>query len=95
MINKLFDLDRCFVANEVQTSNDNKLIIVNIHMSAYDEGGIIREKQLNELNLLEKKEMRLSKKMLTAAAMTYVAAVATAILEILRLVLIFTRMNDD
>ena len=52
-------------------------------------------KQLNELNLLEKKEMRLSKKMLTAAAMTYVAAVATAILEILRLVLIFTRMNDD
>lgn len=51
--------------------------------------------QLNELNLLEKKEMKLSKKMLTAAAMTYVAAVATAILEILRLVLIFTRMNDD
>ena len=47
---KLFDLDRCFVANEIQTSNDNKLIIVNIHMSAYDEGGIIREKQLNELN---------------------------------------------
>ena len=27
---KLFDLDRCFVANEIQTSNDNKLIIVNI-----------------------------------------------------------------
>ena len=30
--------------------NGNKLIIVNIHMSAYDKGGVIREKQLQELN---------------------------------------------
>lgn len=49
-LSKLFDLDRCFVANEFNTSNNNKLIVVNIHMSAYDEGGIIREKQLQELN---------------------------------------------
>lgn len=49
-LSKLFDLDRCFVANEFDISNGNKLIIVNIHMSAYDEGGVIREKQLEELN---------------------------------------------
>ncbi len=49
-LSKLFDLDRCFVVNEFNTSNNNKLIIVNIHMSAYDEGGVIREKQLQELN---------------------------------------------
>lgn len=47
---KFFDLDRCFVANEFNTSNNNKLIVVNIHMSAYDEGGKIREQQLKELN---------------------------------------------
>lgn len=46
-------------------------------------------KQLNELNVLEKTELKQSKKMLTAAAMTYVAAVATAVLEIIRLILIF------
>ena len=49
-LSKLFDLDRCFVSNEFNTSNGNKLIIVNIHMSAYDKGGVIREKQLQELN---------------------------------------------
>lgn len=47
---KFFDLDRCFVANEFSTNDGNKLIIVNIHMSAYDEGGVIREQQLKELN---------------------------------------------
>lgn len=47
---KFFDLDRCFVINEFNTSNDNKLIIVNIHMSAYDEGGVIRKQQLDLLN---------------------------------------------
>ena len=49
-LSKLFDLDRCFVSNEFNTSDGNKLIVVNIHMSAYDEGGVIREKQLEELN---------------------------------------------
>ena len=49
-LSKFFDLDRCFVINEYKTANDNKLIIVNIHMSAYDEGGIIRKQQLDLLN---------------------------------------------
>lgn len=51
-------------------------------------------KQLEKLNLLEKSEIKYSRKMLGAAAMTYVASVAAAVLEILRLLLIFNRNND-
>lgn len=51
-------------------------------------------KQLEELNLLEKSEIKYSRKMLGAAAMTYVASVAAAVLEILRLLLIFNKNND-
>ena len=51
-------------------------------------------KQIENLNILTNNEKKYSKKMLTAAAMTYVASVATAILEIIRLILIFGRNND-
>lgn len=52
-------------------------------------------KQLEELKILDSSEKIKSRKMLRAAALTYVAAVATAILEILRLVLIASARNDD
>ena len=51
-------------------------------------------KQIKELNFLDKKEYRKGKSMLTAAAMTYVASVATTLLEIFRLVLMANRRND-
>ena len=51
-------------------------------------------KQIKELDFLEKKEYRKGRKMLTAAAMTYVASVATTVLEIFRLVLMANRRND-
>jgi len=50
--------------------------------------------QLRELNILDEKELKEAKGMLTAAALTYVAAVATSLLQILRLVLIFARRED-
>lgn len=50
-------------------------------------------KQLDELHLVGDDEKNGCRKMLTAAALTYVASVATAILDILRLVLI-ARRND-
>lgn len=50
-------------------------------------------KQVLELKIVEKEEHRFCKKMLRAAALTYVAGVASAILEILRLILI-ARRND-
>lgn len=49
--------------------------------------------KLKEYKILNEKELNGSKTMLGAAAMTYVASVLTAILEILRLVLI-ARNND-
>ena len=51
IINKLFDLDRCFSVSYLPIKNSNKyLVLMNIHMSAYDEGGVIRAKQMKELN---------------------------------------------
>lgn len=49
-LSKLFDLDRCFSVSEINVSNNSKLVIVNVHMSAYDEGGVIRKAQKDELN---------------------------------------------
>lgn len=47
--------------------------------------------QLQELKLLEKEEVSKSRGMLFAAALTYVASVATTLLEILRLILMARR----
>jgi Zn-dependent membrane protease YugP len=53
--------------------------------------------QVVTLGLIANREEREAKKVLNAAALTYVAAAAVAVLELLRLVLIFTGMNrsDD
>ncbi len=49
--------------------------------------------KIDEYNLVTKEEHSYAKKMLTSAALTYVAAVTSTLLSILRLVLIF--MNRD
>ncbi len=53
--------------------------------------------QVVSLGLVANREEREARKVLNAAALTYVAAAAVAVLELLRLVLIFTGMNrsDD
>ena len=43
----------------------------------------------------DKKEVKKGRKMLTAAAFTYVASVATTLLEILRLILMVSGRNND
>ena len=50
--------------------------------------------ELEKLNLVTESEHSKSRGMLIAAALTYVASVATAILEILRLLLIFSSRDD-
>ena len=51
LIDKLFDLDRCFAVHYLPVMNSEKqLVLINLHMSAYDEGGTIRAKQLKMLN---------------------------------------------
>lgn len=47
------------------------------------------------LGIISNSEERGARKVLTAAALTYVAAAAVAVLELLRFVLIFLNMNDD
>ena len=50
-IDKLFDLDRCFTMHYLPIEGSDKmLVLMNVHMSAYDEGGKIRAKQLEMLN---------------------------------------------
>jgi endonuclease/exonuclease/phosphatase family metal-dependent hydrolase len=50
---KFFDLDRCFQVNymSVQKSDGTigKLVLINLHTSAYDEGGVIRKEQMKML----------------------------------------------
>lgn len=47
---KYLDLDRCFSANYIDVENGKQLVLVNSHLSAYDEGGLIRKQQLKTLN---------------------------------------------
>lgn len=49
--------------------------------------------QLLSHNIIRNEEERHAKKVLSAAAMTYVAATAVAVLELARLLLIYTNMN--
>ncbi len=49
-LSKFFDLDRCFSIQQINVSNGKKLYIANSHMSAYDKGGTIRTKQMEEFN---------------------------------------------
>lgn len=49
---------------------------------------------LNESHILQSEELTMTRKVLTAAAMTYVASAASAILQLLRIVLL-TRRRDD
>lgn len=56
-IDKLFDLDRCFSVQYLPVAGSDKfLALINLHMSAYDEGGTIRAKQLEMLNAVLKEE---------------------------------------
>ena len=56
-INKFFDLDRCFIISRLEIEgSDKELVLINLHMSAYDEGGVIRAQQLALLNEVIKEE---------------------------------------
>ncbi|MEG2866629.1 MAG: zinc metallopeptidase, partial [Terrisporobacter sp.] len=50
--------------------------------------------QLTSLGIVEGREARDSRKVLQAAALTYVAAAVTAILQLLRLVMIAQNRDD-
>lgn len=53
---KLFDLDRCFLVERLPVDNGKELVLINSHMSAYDEGGRIRAQQFALLTSVMEKE---------------------------------------
>ena len=46
---RLFFLKRCMMVNKYKINDKDKLILINIHLSAYDKGGLIRKKQIEHL----------------------------------------------
>lgn len=55
---KFFDLDRCFSASYLPIEGSTKkLVLVNVHLSAYDKGGVYRAKQWKQLNDFFKDEI--------------------------------------
>lgn len=53
---RFFDLDRCISLNRIKLENGKDLVLINVHLSAYDEGGVIRKAQLKVVNELLKVE---------------------------------------
>lgn len=51
-------------------------------------------KTISEYNILTSEELRGAKKVLTAAAMTYVAALAVAVAQLLRMIILVNRRTD-
>ena len=43
---RLAGLDRLMLVNRVEVENGKELVVVNVHLSAYDKGGLIRKEQL-------------------------------------------------
>lgn len=68
-----------------------QLVTLPVEFNASTRAGL----QLKKLDVLTKGELEQSKKMLRAAAYTYVAGLATTILEILRLLLIVIGRGSD
>lgn len=46
---KFFDLDRCFSVTRLPVEGGGELVLINNHMSAFDEGGLIRAQQMEML----------------------------------------------
>ncbi|WP_283591960.1 endonuclease/exonuclease/phosphatase family protein [Clostridium butanoliproducens] len=55
---QLADLDRCILVNRVSVENGKELILINLHLSAYDKGGKIRKQQLDFLSSFLQEEYK-------------------------------------
>lgn len=54
---QLFELDRAFVEMRFPVSNEQELILLNLHLSAFDKGGTIRQQQLQFLSQYIEEQM--------------------------------------
>lgn len=57
-ITKFTDLDRCFTASRIDVENGRELVLVNLHLSAYDKGGTIRQQQMERLREFLTEELK-------------------------------------
>lgn len=48
----IFQLDRCLSVHEFDVKGDKKLLLINLHNSAYDKGGFMKKQQMNFLKEL-------------------------------------------
>lgn len=55
---KFFDLDRCFSISRIELEGTKELVLVNSHMSAYDEGGKIRAEQIKVMKSFFDEEVK-------------------------------------
>ena len=56
---RFFDLDRCFAVLRLPVEGGGELVLINIHMSAFDEGGAIRAEQMKLLSEVMRAEYAL------------------------------------
>ncbi len=54
--NRYFDLDRCFSVTRYALDNGKEFVLCCSHMSAFDEGGLVRNKQMKMLQEFAKVE---------------------------------------
>ena len=55
---RLAALDRAMLISRVSVENGKELVIINVHLSAYDKGGVIRRLQLEKVNEVIEKEYK-------------------------------------
>ena len=53
---QLFQLDRCALVQRHALADGRQLVIINVHLSAYDQGGVVRREQLGYLSKLLRAE---------------------------------------
>ncbi|BFH71620.1 endonuclease [Paenibacillus dendritiformis] len=54
---QLFELDRAFIESRFPVDNGKELVLINLHLSAFDKGGTIRKQQLDFLGEYIQQEM--------------------------------------
>ncbi|GAC42031.1 hypothetical protein PPOP_1388 [Paenibacillus popilliae ATCC 14706] len=55
---QLFELDRAFIESRFPVDNGKELVMINLHLSAFDKGGTIRKQQLDFLGDYIQQEMK-------------------------------------
>lgn len=53
---QLCDLDRCMMVSRIKVDTNKELALINVHLSAYDQGGKVRVKQLEFIKEFLNKE---------------------------------------